>query len=249
MAKKSSRKRKSGSATRRGSRPVTSSSGGGAPRWLLWGLIGLGVVLVLALAAVGYASTQKNKVPAQPSAPIEEEIGQPVEGRSIGDPNAPVLVETYEDFLCPHCAAFTSSVGPELMKLVKEGKVRWEFKYRVIFGADAYNADMAAECAADQNKFWEFHDALFRRISEDGKIAVLPKNLKALAAELGLDSAEFNQCLDSKKHLQAIQKEDRLAAARGVNGTPTIFINGQVYQGSFDAESFRAAVEAAAGQE
>ncbi len=249
MAKKSSRKRKKAStSSHRASRPTTQSTSKSSQRWIFWGLIGLGVILVLGLAVLGYMSTQESKIPAQERTSVHEEIGQPVEGRAIGDPNAPVLVETYEDFLCPHCAAFTSGVGPELMNLVKEGKVRWEFKYRVIFGADAYNADMAAECAADQNKFWEYHDALFQRITADGKIAVLPKNLKSLAQELGLDMDEFNTCFDTRKHLKTIQKEDQLAAARGVQGTPTIFINGQRYQGSFDAESFRAAVEAAIQQ-
>ncbi len=213
-------------------------------RTFFWAAIGLGVVLILILAGIGYASTRSKT--STTARFIDESIGQPVDRTTIGDPNAPVVVETYEDFLCPHCAEFTRELAPVLMELVKEGKVRWVFKYRVIGGADSYNANMAAECAADQGKFWPYHEELFRRISEQGKIAAYPQGLKQLAADLGLDTQAFNQCFDSKTHLKDIQKIDQLAAARGVNGTPTIFINGQKYTGPRTPEAFRAAIDAAA---
>jgi protein-disulfide isomerase len=247
MAKKSSRKRKRSASTQhRTSRPV-QQDGGSTNRWLLWGLIALGVVLVLGLAAVGFASTQQSKTPAATVA-SGDLSDVPVDRTSMGRPDAPVLVETYEDFLCPHCATFNRELGPTLKELVQEGKVRWEFKYRVIFGADAYNADLAAECAADQGKFWEYHDALFEQVTRRGKIAVLPKNLKKLAADMGLDEAQFNECFDKKIHLKEIKKIDQLAAARGVQGTPTIFINGERYTGPFEPDAFTAAIEAAANQ-
>ncbi|HEY81156.1 MAG TPA: DsbA family protein [Caldilineae bacterium] len=214
---------------------------------VFWGLIGLGILLIIALGAIGYVNSQKSKAAAsEPGATIDERVGQPVDRTTIGDPNAPVLVETYEDFLCSHCADFTFELGPVLMELVKDGTVRWEYKYRVIGGADSYNANLAAECAADQGKFWEYHEELFRRIADQGKIAVFPKNLKKLAERMGLNGDQFNACLDKKEHLKEIQKIDQLAAARGVNGTPTIFINGQRYDGPRTPDAFRAAIAAAA---
>lgn len=236
MAKKSRK-------TKRSAQPAAKKK---QNRTIFWVAIGLGLALILILAGIGYMSSQKNSATADHIPAIDQEIGQPVDRTNIGDPNAPVLVETYEDFLCPHCADFTFELGPVLMDLVKEGKVRWEYKYRVIGGADSYSANLAAECAADQGKFWPYHEELFRRVSEQGQIAVFPKNLKQLAADLGLDQDQFNQCFDSKQHLKEIQKIDQLAAARGVNGTPTIFINGQVYNGPRTPDAFRAAIEAAA---
>ena len=237
MAKTSSRR------TPKGSKKITAKKNN---RAIFWAAIGLGVALIIALAAIGYASTQKNKAPASSETAIDERTGQPVNRTTIGDPNAPVLVETYEDFLCPHCADFTFELGPVLLDLVKEGKVRWTYKYRVIGGSDSLTANMAAECAADQGKFWEYHEELFRRIKENGKVAIFPNSLKKLAADLSLDTAQFNQCLDSKQHLKEIQKIDQAAADRGVNSTPTIFINGQRYEGSRSPEAFKAAIEAAA---
>jgi len=157
-----------------------------------------------------------------------------------------VLVETYEDFLCPHCAEFTFELGPVLLDLVREGKVRWEYKYRVIGGSNSLTANMAAECAADQGMFWEYHEEMFRQFSFQGKSALFPDNLKQMAADMGMNAKQFNHCLDSKQHLAAIQEIDQAAAARGVNGTPTIFINGQRYNGPRTPEDFRAAIAAAA---
>ncbi len=246
MAKKSSRKNKRSTKSSSSKRQKQQASKK-QNRLIFWGAIGLGIVLIAALAAVGYANSQKSKASQiDTTVPIHETVGQPVDRTTIGDPNAPVLVETYEDFLCPHCAEFTFELAPVLMDLVKEGTVRWEYKYRVIGGADSYNANLAAECAADQGKFWEYHEELFRRISDQGKVAVFPKNLKKLAADMGLDSKTFDDCFDSKKHLKEIQKIDQLAAARGVDGTPTIFINGQRYNGPRTPDAFRAAIEAAA---
>jgi len=216
-------------------------------RIIFWTAFGLGVVLIIALAVIGYASTRKDKAPAaNAGVTIDESVGQPVDRTTIGDPNAPVVVETYEDFLCPHCADFTAELGPVILDLVKAGTVRWEYKYRVIGGSDSLTANMAAECAADQGKFWGYHEELFRRISNNGKIAVFPKSLKKLAAEMGLDAKQFDTCLDSKQHLKDVQKIDQKAAARGIDSTPTIFINGKRYEGSRAPEAFNAAIAAAA---
>jgi len=239
MAKKSSRK-----APKRSTKVSAKKK---QSRTIFWAAIGLGVVLIIALAAIGYASSQKNKAPATDvSTTIDERVGQPVNRTTIGDPNAPVLLETYEDFLCPHCADFTAEAAPVILDLVKAGTVRWEYKYRVIGGSDSLTANMAAECAADQNKFWEYHEQLFRNITDNGKVSVFPKSLKKLAADMGLDAKQFNDCLDSKEHLKDVQKIDQAAASRGINSTPTIFINGKRYDGSRAPEVFKAAILAAA---
>lgn len=234
MAKKSSRR-----SPRRSTKIASKKK---QSRTIFWAAIGLGAVLIIALAAVGYASSQKNKAPVTDAATIDERVGQPVNRTTIGDPNAPVLIETYEDFLCPHCADFTAETGPTILDLVKAGTVRWDYKYRVIGGSDSLTANMAAECAADQNRFWEYHEQLFRNITDNGKVAVFPNSLKKLAADMGLDAKQFNDCLDSKQHLTDVQKIDQAAAAHGINSTPTIFINGKRYEGSRAPDVFKAAI-------
>ena len=240
MAKKSSRR-----SHKRSSKAAPKKN---KNRTIFWIAIGAGVLLILILGIVGYASSQKNKAPESVGVTIDERVGQPVNRTTIGDPKAPVLIETYEDFLCPHCADFTAELGPVILDLVKAGTVRWEYKYRVIGGSNSLTANMAAECAADQGKFWNYHEEVFREFTEKGKTAVFPRNLKKIAADMGLNAKQFDKCLDSKQHLKEIQEIDQAAAARGVDGTPTIFINGERYNGSRSPEAFRTAIEAAAKQ-
>ena len=103
MAKKSSRR-----SPKRTTKITTKKK---QNRTIFWAAIGLGVLLIIVLAAVGYASSQKNKAAQSAmTTTIDERVGQPVNRTTIGDPNAPVLVETYEDFLCPHCAFASSAV-------------------------------------------------------------------------------------------------------------------------------------------
>jgi protein-disulfide isomerase len=192
----------------------------------------LGLILIVAVGLFSYLSGRKTQDASDITA--------------LGKASAPVLVETYEDFLCPHCADFTAELGPILHELADAGLVRWEYKYRVISGTDSVNADLAAECAANQGRFWEYHEELFRRFMAQGKEAVFPKNLKQLAADLNLDTRTFDKCLDTRQPLEKLKKIDSEAAARGVNGTPTIFINGKLYSGARDPDTFRAALEDAA---
>jgi protein-disulfide isomerase len=231
--------KKSQNPPRKGSKKVTPKKKN--TRTFFWIAIGAGLILIAVLIGIGLYNSRSSDTG-------NTTAEKPADRTAIGDVNAPVLVETYEDFICPHCADFTEELGPVIMELVNDGTVRWDYKYRVIGGADSLTANMAAECAADQGKFWEYHEELFRRIKQNGKIAVFPDSLKKQAADMGLNTREFNDCLDSKKHLDEIKQIDKEAAARGVTGTPTIFINGQIYDGSRSPEAFRAAIEAAAGQ-
>jgi len=227
MAKKSSRT-SSKKRSRKAAKKQNSS------QLFFLGAIGLGLVLILALGLFWLSSRGQTKNDNNLT--------------SLGKPSAPVLVETYEDFLCPHCADFTAELGPVLHELADAGLVRWEYKYRVISGTDSVNADLAAECAANQGRFWDYHEELFRQFTAKGKEAVLPDNLKKLAADLNLDTAAFNKCLDTRQPLDKLKKIDSEAAARGVNGTPTIFINGVLYTGPRDPDTFRAAIEDAAAK-
>ena len=232
--------KKSQPVSRKGSKKVESKKKNS--RTFFWIAIGAGLILIAVLIGIGLYSNRSSNSQSDIS------VEQPADRTSIGNPDAPVLVETYEDFLCPHCADFTEELGPVLMDLVNQGTVRWDYKYRVIGGADSLTANMAAECAADQGKFWEYHEELFKRIKSNGRVAVFPDSLKKQAADMGLNSKEFNNCLDSKQHLDEVKQIDKAAAARGIDSTPTIFINGQRYTGSRSPEAFRAAIEAAAGQ-
>ena len=235
---------------RKGSKPIseTSASGGGSRR-VLWIVVGVAIALIVLLAAVALLNNGDSNSSTPEVATgqtVAERVGQPVDRRVVGDPAAPVLIEAYEDVQCPHCQRYTEALEDTILdELVAQGIARYEYKHRFVIGADSITAGTAMECAADQGLFWEYHNALFAAAPNNAS-AVQAASLKRLAADTGLDTDEFDQCFDSRKHYEKMLREDNEARDRNVDATPTIFINGVKYQGDFAPEPFIAAVKAAA---
>ena len=154
------------------------------------------------------------------------------EGRpSLGPEKAAVEIIEFSDFECSYC----SKVAPTLKRLQDSypEKVRLVYRHYPLrrIHANAQKAAEASLCANDQGKFWEMHDSLFG--DQDG---LSVQSLKAKAGELGLDLAGFEKCLDLGRHADEVE-QDMLAGARaGVNGTPTIFINGRRLSGAVSYE-------------
>jgi protein-disulfide isomerase len=97
----------------------------------------------------------------------------------------------------------------------------------------AQKAAEASECADDQGKFWEYHDLLY-----DNQSALDVDSLKGYAAELGLDTATFNDCLDNGKQTAEVDKDSEDARSYGAPGTPVFFVNGElVWSQSYSAFS------------
>ncbi len=97
----------------------------------------------------------------------------------------------------------------------------------------AQKASEATECADDQGKFWEYHDLVFAN-----QTAIDVDSLKAYAAQLGLDTGTFDECLDSGKYQGEVEKDAQDAQSYGVTGTPAFFINGQLVSGAIPFEDY-----------
>ena len=108
----------------------------------------------------------------------------------------------------------------------------------------AQNAAEAAECAGDQNKYWEMHELLFENQSDWGRSAELNETLIGYATELGLNKATFSSCLNDDKYKEEVEKDREDALASGATGTPTLFVNGKILRGVPQSyESFKALIE------
>ncbi len=146
----------------------------------------------------------------------------------LGDMDAPVTIIEYSDYQCPFCARNHTTVFPQIKEeYIDTGKVRFVMRENPLTSIhrDAFGASMAALCAGDQDQYWEMADQLFanqRALSTD--------NLKSYAADLGLDTDSFNECLDSKKYEGQVQADLASGAKLGMRGTPGFFI------GKTDAE-------------
>lgn len=122
---------------------------------------------------------------------------------------------------------------------VKSGQVRFGYWNFAFLGEESTWAAEAAECAADQNKFWEFHDKLFSSQNGENQGAFTKANLKQFAAEIGLDSGQFNECLDSGKHAELIQNDTMIAQQIGVQSTPSFLVEGTPLIGAVPFEQFQ----------
>ena len=157
------------------------------------------------------------------------------DGTAIGRADAPVVVEAFEDFGCSHCLHFTATIEPNLFEdYVARGKVRFVYRYFPLQQVTGLAA-IAAQCAAEQDKFWEYHKLLFIAQAEANNksgpglgVAFGPENLRTIAADAGLDSAAFETCAAGDAAFNVVQADLREANSLGLRGTPSFRINGEV---------------------
>jgi protein-disulfide isomerase len=116
----------------------------------------------------------------------------------------------------------------------------WHFAF---LGDESFQAAEASECAADQDAFWEYHDLLFNNQNGENRGAFSAENLKAFAAELDLDTDEFNQCLDSGKYTEAVSSATGAAQSIGVRSTPAFIVNGQPVVGAQEFAFFQQLID------
>jgi len=167
------------------------------------------------------------------------------EGTAWGPEDAVVKIIDFSDFGCSHCRDFGLNQGKQLRADYEaSGKVRFEFKHMIIGGQITREAAMASECAADQGRFWDYHDALFSRQGSSANPFTKPL-LKRYAAELELDTAVFDRCVDGNTHSADVASDESEARAMGVSATPTFFVNDKKIEGALPYEQFKAEVEAA----
>jgi len=159
---------------------------------------------------------------------------------SLGKADAPVTVIEYSDFQCPFCL--------RVMPTLKELRTKYGDRMRLVWKdfpltqihPQAFIAAQAGNCAREQGKFWEYHDKLFTNQS-----SLTADALKRYAADssLGLDTARFNQCLDSSKYEARVQ--EALAAGKdlGISSTPTVYVNGRMINGAQPIEVFQSVID------
>jgi len=169
---------------------------------------------------------QKIRVPLENSDPY------------TGSMNATITIIVFSDYSCPNCAVGEQIID-SLMNTYPD-KIIYFFKNFPLTSMhpNAYNAALAALCAKEEGKFWEYHDILYAN-----QKAQSPENLSAYAAELGLNPEKFNTCLESKKYKSQVDNDIKVGSSVGVTGTPTFFINGIRILGARPMDEFVKAIE------
>jgi protein-disulfide isomerase len=169
---------------------------------------------------------------------IGEKLKPPVSKRDhiLGPVNAAMTLVEYGDYECPACG--------EAYWIIKEvqralnGRLRFIFRnFPLTKHPHAEEAAEAAEAAGTQSKFWEMHDALY-----ENQEALEDEDLKTYAENIGLDAARLATEIESGAHIGRVREDFESGVRSGVDGTPTFFIKGVRYDGSYDPESLIAAL-------
>ncbi len=198
-------------------------------RWRFWILLFVIIVTLIWLAVsvlFAYLNSRPNETiqPTANQASVEKIYT--TTDPSLGNPNAPLQVVEFSDFQCPYCAQAHSIIR----QLLKNFPNDVYFIYRDFpideIHPQARLAAEAAQCAFDQEKFWEYHDLLFQN---QDKLDL--GYLLLYAQRLNLDLVVFTDCLESGKYSNEVSQDLNDGYDVGVRATPTFYINGQKTEG------------------
>lgn len=238
---------------------VKSQSGDPFTRWLVIGMVTLVVVVG---AVFSLSSENKAKDAAFTALDSFQSLGtlpatvDAAEGDGIVfNPGLPIKIDIFEDFQCPVCKLFEDPIGGYLTSLVTEKKAQVTYHPLSFLGNgtkddESIAASNAAYCAVDEDRFFDFHKALYDVQSQVENSGFLSsENLITIGKKIGISSSTFADCVTNRSKLVNVVAATQSMDRYGVKGTPTTLINGKVWERQspgFDVNEFKAAVEAAA---
>jgi protein-disulfide isomerase len=158
---------------------------------------------------------------------------------SLGPKDAPITIIMFSDYQCGYCQKWYLEVFKPLLENYP-GKIRFvyrDFPLSTIHPSATTTAE-AADCAGDQNKYWDFFNAVFT-----GTEQLNDQSIQTYATAIQLDMGSFNQCLSSRKYKSEVEADFSYAAALGVQSTPTFFVNGLAVIGAQPYQVFSSLIE------
>lgn len=192
----------------------------------IWLIVAITAVIAVAGATI-YAIYEAGQPPAKvsvaPSAPPDKA------GLVVG--SGPVTVELYADFLCPGCGLFERAAGDEIRRLLDSGQIRMVYRPVAILDRVSTNhystrAAAGAVCVADVGKLMPYVKVLFENQPAEGGPGHTDEQLIALASQAGINDSRFAQCVRDGRYLAWVEQATDAMAQRGIEGTPTVLVNG-----------------------
>lgn len=185
--------------------------------------------------------------PTQPTGPVDVSNGQlPL----LGDKDAKVTIVEFSDFECPFCKQMFDEALPQIKKeYIDTGKAKLAFRHYPLTSIhpNAQKSSEAAECANEQDKFWDYHDQLFTNQADWASLAPAEALNKFVeyANTVGINGETLRECVSSGRMEENVKKDIADGDKVGVNGTPATFVNGMLISGAVPFEDFKAQIEAA----
>jgi protein-disulfide isomerase len=176
-----------------------------------------------------------SSLPTQPAGPNARDYID--DDPSKGPKDAPVVIVEFSDFNCQYCKRFMSETLEPLLEAYGD-QILFVYRDFTILGPSSIDAAVAAECANEQDAFWEYHDILFNNQARFSN-----EELIGYAEELNLDIEAFSACLEDPEFVNEVRRDTAAAQQTGARGTPAFLVNGQVVSGAQPFEGFAAIID------
>lgn len=208
--------------------------------------------IALAAVVVGFAlgvDSEPDGVLLPPSMRYPAEL---IDGDVLGSDSAPVVLELYSDFQCPACRMF---VIQQLRRLVTEfvepGVLRIEARDIAFLGRGTPNESIelaaGARCAAEQDRYWQFHDYVFWNQGRENRGDHDAAFIGQVAGAAGLEPSAFETCIARQDVRATVRSDTSSAAARGIDSTPTLVVNGSYVVGVPDYDRLADLIRSSSG--
>jgi len=143
----------------------------------------------------------------------------------MGDPSAPITILEWGDYQCTFCHNFHQNTLISIKQdFIQTGKVKLVFKDFPLNGPDSVLAAEAAYCAQDQEKYWQYHDELYKNWGGENTGWVTRTSLDTFAKTIGINLIQFNQCLDVHKYNERVNQMYKFGRELGIDATPSFLI-------------------------
>jgi protein-disulfide isomerase len=173
----------------------------------------------------------------------------PAAGKAIGPEDASIVIMEFSDYLCPHCRTFNSLTGKLLRQNYAQdgGPLRW-VSYEFPLWPESVLPALAARCADEQGRYWDFHDLLFARVDSWRSERAPTRKFAGYARDLGLDGDTFDACMAEQRTMSSLMASRKYGEQLGVGSTPTLFVDGELlpHGEAYGYENLERAILAAA---
>ena len=222
-------------------------------RWIVISMVALVVVTAAVVSLFSQSTPTEEDLSAldgfSTSAPLTSVVSDADDKAIVFNQGAPLKLSIWEDFQCPVCQQFEASIGGCLNDLVTSGEAEVAFHIASFLGPESRRAANAGYCAASEGRFLDFHKAMYQIQSPIENSGFWnPDNLVKIGEKIGINSESFATCVRDDANRDLVNTVADSMEKYGVQGTPTVFINGQEWKrkaSGFDLAEFQAAVEAA----
>lgn len=196
-------------------------------KWLFLSVAVFGLIIVVAVIVFPHLNFHPAVAPSDIQTATPTDPAPMDAAPTLGPKTAPVTIIEYADFGCPSCWYWYKQGILNQLRAKYGDQIRFVWRDYPVITLLSPNAAEAGQCANEQGKFWEFHDAVY---DHDG--AIEASDLKSYATIIGLNMSQFNECVASHRYRDRVNTEEEEAFRHGYNGAPFFLVNDQLVIGS-----------------